>query len=41
MWSFMEGIVGPPDLLGYRDDLRRRPEYWLRPFPARAVVAVD
>ena len=43
MWSFMEGIVRAGqtfcwDTAMTSDDAR---EYWLRPFPARAVVAVD
>lgn len=43
MWSFMEGIVRAGDTFCWDAEMTSQDAqaYWLRPFPARAVVAVD
>jgi GNAT superfamily N-acetyltransferase len=43
MWSFMEGIVRAGETFCWDTAMTsgEARAYWLRPFPARAVVAVD
>ncbi|MEP7024300.1 MAG: GNAT family N-acetyltransferase [Actinomycetota bacterium] len=43
IWSFMHGIAAAGETFSWDTDISSEDAraYWLRPFPARAVVAVD